>query len=98
MTVEGIEDFMLQCTSKQLFGISCPGCGTQRATALLFKGEFTAAFHMYPAIYTLILLVLFVVFNLFVKFKYDFQIKIGLLLLNVAIILASYLLKMSPYI
>ncbi len=97
MALEGIEDYMLQCTSKQLFGLACPGCGTQRATVLLFRGDFAAAFHMYPAIYTLILLVLFVIFNLFVKFKYDFKIKIGLLLLNVAIILISYFIKMGPY-
>lgn len=97
MALEGIEDYMLQCTSKQLFGVECLGCGTQRATVLFFRGEFAAAFHMYPAIYSIILLLLFVVFNLFVKFKYDFKIKVGLLLLNVAIILISYIIKMSPY-
>jgi len=97
MALKGIEDYMLQCTSKQLFGIECLGCGTQRATVLFFRGEFAAAFHMYPAIYTLIVLLLFVVFNLFVKFKHDFKIKVGLLLLNVAIIVISYFIKMSPF-
>ncbi|WP_339698914.1 DUF2752 domain-containing protein [uncultured Marixanthomonas sp.] len=97
MALKGIEDYMLQCTSKQLFGIECLGCGTQRATVLFFRGEFAAAFHMYPAIYTLIVLLLFVVFNLFVKFKHDFKIKVGLLLLNVAIIVISYFVKMRPF-
>ena len=98
MTVDGIEDYMLQCTSKQLFGVECLGCGTQRATVLFFNGEFAAAFHMYPAIYTIIFLLLFLVFNLFVKFKHDFKIKVGLLLLNVAVIVISYFIKMSPYL
>ncbi|PVW15913.1 DUF2752 domain-containing protein [Marixanthomonas spongiae] len=89
---------MLQCTSKELFGVECFGCGTQRATVLFFKGEFAAAFYMYPAIYTLMLLLLLVVFNLFVKFKHDFKIKVGLLLLNVVIIVVSYGIKMSHYV
>jgi hypothetical protein len=43
---------MLPCFSKTLFGIECLGCGFQRALFLLFKGNFLAAFNMYPAIYT----------------------------------------------
>jgi hypothetical protein len=97
MVLEGIEDFLLTCTNKQIFGVECLGCGTQRAAVLLFRGEFIAAFKMYPAIYTLILLLLFILFNLFVKFKYAYKIKIGLLFLNVAIIIASYIIKMSQF-
>jgi hypothetical protein len=98
MLIEGLEDYMLQCTNKRIFGVECLGCGIQRATVLLFKGEFTAAFKMYPAIYTLILLISFVLFNLFVKFKYDFKIKVGLLFLNVIIIIISYVIKMNKFI
>ncbi|WP_100804435.1 DUF2752 domain-containing protein [Ulvibacter sp. MAR_2010_11] len=86
---------MLECTNKKIFGVECLGCGIQRAAAFLFRGEFIAAFKMYPAIYTLLLLALFVIFNFFVKFKYAFQIKVGLLFLNVAIIIVSYIIKMS---
>ncbi|MCT8340129.1 DUF2752 domain-containing protein [Flavobacteriaceae bacterium TK19130] len=98
MGLEGLEEYMLPCTNKTLFGIDCMGCGIQRATALIFKGEFIAAFHMYPAIYSLFLLLAFVAFNLFIKFKYDFQIKVFLIFLNVAIIVISYVLKMAPII
>ncbi|PKA84317.1 uncharacterized protein DUF2752 [Ulvibacter sp. MAR_2010_11] len=93
--MEGLEDYMLECTNKKIFGVECLGCGIQRAAAFLFRGEFIAAFKMYPAIYTLLLLALFVIFNFFVKFKYAFQIKVGLLFLNVAIIIVSYIIKMS---
>ncbi len=95
MIVKGIEDYMLTCTSKKLFGIDCFGCGAQRAAALLFKGEFAAAFKMYPAIYTLVLLFLFIVFNLFVKFKHDYRIKMILIFINVAIIVVSYFIKIG---
>ena len=49
---------------------------------------------MYPAIYTLLVLAIFLIFNLFVKFKYDYKIKIGLIILNAAIIIVSYYFKM----
>lgn len=89
---------MLPCLNKKLFGIECLGCGMQRATAFLFEGEFIAAFKSYPAIYTLILLVLFLVFNLTVKFKFDNFIKISLIILNVLIIVVSYAIKMSKHL
>ena len=47
-----LEKYMIPCLSKTLFGIACLGCGFQRALLLLLKGDFTAAFRMYPAIYT----------------------------------------------
>ena len=95
MLIEGFEDFMLPCINKEIFGIDCLGCGIQRATALIFKGEFVAAFKMYPAIYSLYVLVAFLLFNVFVKFKGASKIKIGLIILNVIIIIVSYIIKMS---
>ena len=48
-----MEEHMLPCMNKQLFGVECPGCGTQRAIAFLLEGEFYEAFKIFPAIYTL---------------------------------------------
>ncbi len=89
------KDYMLPCLNKQMFGIDCPGCGIQRAAFLLYKGEFLAAFEMYPAIYTLVLLLFFLGADLLIRFKFAFQIKLFLLLLNVVIIVGSYVLKMN---
>lgn len=94
----GIEDYMLPCLNKKIFGVECLGCGIQRATVFLFKGDFTAAFATYPAIFTLFILAAFLIFNLFVKFKYDTKIKIALIFINVLIIIVSYIIKMSPYL
>ena len=90
-----MEEYMLPCLNKQLFGIECLGCGIQRAAALLFRGEFIAAFKMYPAIYTLFLLVVFLIFTFFIKFKYQKPIKIFLIAINIIIIIVSYFLKMN---
>lgn len=90
-----MEDFMLPCLNKKLFGIDCLGCGFQRATALLFSGDFVAAFKMYPAVYTLLLFGLFIGLSMFFKIKYAYQIKVGLAILNGIIIVGSYCYKMS---
>lgn len=92
-----MEEFMLPCLNKQLFGMACPGCGAQRAFMLVFQGEFSAAFKMYPAIYSLLILASFLILNFFVKFKGDYFLKIGLILLNAAIIIISYLYKMNLF-
>ncbi len=93
--VNGLEDYMLTCVNKKIFGIECPGCGTQRSIALLFEGNFAGAFKMYPAIYPMILLLLFLIFNLFVKFKHDNKIKLGLIFFTVAVVVISYVIKMA---
>ena len=93
-----IEDFMLPCLNKKFFGLECMGCGMQRAMALVFYGQFEAAFKIYPAIYTIFLLLAVVGLNFFIKFKYDFQLKIGLIVLNAVIIVVSYFMKMYQFI
>lgn len=90
-----MEEFMFPCLNKQLFGIDCPGCGAQRALSMVLQGDFTAAFKMYPAIYSLLLLLFFLIVNLFFKFKADWQVKTGLIILNAVIIIGAYIYKMS---
>ncbi|MTE25915.1 MULTISPECIES: DUF2752 domain-containing protein [Winogradskyella] len=92
--IKGIEDYMLPCLNKKLFGFECMGCGLQRSLALLIKGEFISAFYMYPAIYTLIALIGFIVLNSFKNFKNGNKIITILAILNVVIIIGSYLLKL----
>nr|WP_136467443.1 DUF2752 domain-containing protein [Allomuricauda onchidii] len=86
---------MLPCLNKKLFGIDCPGCGMQRSVHLLFEGEFLAAFKMYPAIYPIVMLLTFLVANLFIKFKLAHQIKLTLMLLVAATIILNYIIKMN---
>lgn len=93
-----MEEYMLPCLNKQLFGIDCLGCGIQRATVLLFKGEYVAAFHMYPAIYTLFLMAGFLAATLVIRIPYAKQIKYGLIALNLAIIVVSYFFKMHKHL
>jgi hypothetical protein len=93
-----MDDYMLPCLNKKLFGVDCLGCGIQRALSLLIHGEFIAAFKMYPAIYTLLFLALIIVLNFFYKIKYAQRIISILAVINVLIIVISYLIKMNQLI
>lgn len=88
-----IEDFMLPCPTKKFFGIECFGCGTQRAIVLVFEGKFTEAFHMFPAVYTLLLFFSFVVVTFIDKKRNYGQILIFLGIINSLIMVFSYFYK-----
>ncbi|MGO3183762.1 MAG: DUF2752 domain-containing protein [Aequorivita sp.] len=88
---------MIPCVNKQIFGVECLGCGMQRGAAHLLSGEFAAAFKIYPAIYSIFFLLTVIFVNFFVKFKFDYQIKIGLIVINAVVMVASYFIKMSHF-
>jgi ACR3 family arsenite efflux pump ArsB len=90
-----MEEFMLPCLNKELFGVDCLGCGAQRAFVMVLKGEFTSAFKLFPAIYPIIILLLFLIVNLFFKFKGDWYVKTGLIILSAIIIIVAYFYKIS---
>jgi hypothetical protein len=89
-----LEDYMIPCVTKKLFGFECMGCGGQRALSLLVHGEFIAAFKMYPAIYTLIPLALLIGINFFYKFKNATKIISVLAIISILIIITSYTYKL----
>ncbi|WP_310991685.1 DUF2752 domain-containing protein [Aequorivita marina] len=91
------EKYMIPCVNKKIFGVECLGCGMQRGAVHLLSGEFAAAFKVYPAIYSISVLLAVVFFNFFVKFKFDYQIKIALIILNAIIMVVSYFIKMSHF-
>ncbi|MDD5151647.1 MAG: DUF2752 domain-containing protein [Flavobacterium sp.] len=67
-----LEKYMIPCLSKTLFGVECLGCGFQRALFLLLKGDFVAAFKMYPAIY--VMLIFFIIVGLhFVDKQHNYK-------------------------
>jgi len=88
-----LEEYMLPCLNKKLFGVDCMGCGMQRSMSLILHGNFVDAFYMYPAIYTLILLFGVILINTFKDFKFANKIIIILAILNVAIIIGNFIIK-----
>jgi hypothetical protein len=92
-----IEKYMIPCMNKKLFGLDCLGCGTQRAFMLLLKGEFTAAFQMFPAIYTTLFLFAFLALHIMDKSRSYHKIIIGLAITNATIMIISYIYKIINY-
>ncbi len=88
-----LEDYMLPCVNKEFLGVECPGCGLQRAVALVFRGEFADAFLMYPAVYTLMLLFGFLIADQFFTIRFANKISIGLMLSTILLILINFILK-----
>ncbi|PKA96903.1 uncharacterized protein DUF2752 [Flavobacteriaceae bacterium MAR_2009_75] len=88
-----IENYMLPCFTKKLWGFDCPGCGLQRSMLFLIKGDFGSAFEMYPAIYVLLPLLLLLVLDSFSKLKINNYIIVFLTIASVALILGNYVLK-----
>ncbi len=89
------EDYLIPCFNKKLFGVECLGCGFQRSVLHLLKGEFAEAFHLYPAIYTLLLFLIFIILNLKFKFKHRKKIIQVLAIVNILVIVISYIIKMN---
>ena len=88
-----MEEHMLPCMNKQLFGVECPGCGTQRAIAFLLEGEFYEAFKIFPAIYTLGLFFIFLALHLLDKKRNYYKLVIASAILNGAVIIIAYFIK-----
>ncbi|MGF1555825.1 DUF2752 domain-containing protein [Paucihalobacter sp.] len=89
------DDYMLPCLWKKNFGIECFGCGMQRSFSLLMQGEFSAAFKMYPAIFTLIAMFATLLLHLKFNFKNGHKIILALFVTNVIIIITNYILKIT---
>nr|WP_296148962.1 DUF2752 domain-containing protein [uncultured Flavobacterium sp.] len=88
-----MEEYMLPCLSKKYLGIECFGCGSQRAIVLLFQGEFKAAFFMFPAVYTLVMLFGFVILNFIDKTRNYHRLIVPTAIITAATMVISYFIK-----
>ena len=84
---------MLTCPSKRFLGIECLGCGAQRAVMLVFEGKFSEAFHMYPAVYTLLLFFFTLGMSFADKKRKYGSILMALVIINLVIMVISYYYK-----
>lgn len=92
-----MEEYMIPCLNKHLFGIECFGCGTQRSFLFLLKGDFVSAFHMFPAIYTTVLLFICIGLHFIDKSRNYHKAIIGLATINAIVMVVSYFYKVTHY-
>ena len=92
-----VEEWMLPCMTKKTFGIECFGCGTQRAALLVLEGRFVEAFHLFPAIYPLILFFGFALLN-FVDRKRNYRsLMTTMAIVSAVVMVVSYFMR-HPFI
>ncbi len=88
-----LEKNLLSCQWKQQFDVECMGCGMQRSLIHLLKGEFLEAFYMYPAIYSLIAMFIFLGLHLKFDFQKGHKILLYLFITNILLMLTNYIIK-----
>ncbi len=89
-----LEEHLLSCQWKKV-GVECTGCGMQRAIIHLLKGEFAEAFYMYPAIYSLGFMLVFLGLHLKFNFTKGHIVLKWLFIANIIIIITSYIIKIT---
>jgi len=88
-----MEDHMLPCMNKKLFGVECMGCGTQRSIDLLLHGDLVGAFKMFPAIYTMIIFGIVLLLHFLDKSRNYSKAIIIMAITNGIIMLINYIYK-----
>ncbi|MGV1012575.1 MAG: DUF2752 domain-containing protein [Flavobacterium sp.] len=89
-----MENYMLPCMFKKMFGMDCIGCGIQRSINLIWNGEFVKAFTMFPAIYTILLFFIATAFFVIDPKHRSHKVVISLAIINAVIMIVSYAYKM----
>lgn len=87
------DPYLLPCLSKTLFGVECLGCGFQRAFVLVIKGDFTAAFQMYPAIYSSLLFIVTLAWYVFDKSTFTKKLLLATGITNGIFMIVGYAFK-----
>lgn len=88
-----LEENMLSCQWKEQFDMECTGCGMQRSIIHLLKGELIEAFYIYPAIYTLVIMFVYLGLHLKFDFKQGHKILLYLFITNLALMLLNFIIK-----
>ncbi|WP_338410387.1 DUF2752 domain-containing protein [uncultured Flavobacterium sp.] len=89
-----IEEYMIPCMNKSIFGIECMGCGMQRSLLLLYNGKFVEAFKMFPALYTTLLFFGVVLLHFINKSRKYLKTIVLLAILNAVVLIIAYAYKM----
>lgn len=86
---------MLTCPIKALTGFDCPGCGMQRSFIALLQGNFAQSVCLYPALLPVLFTLAFTLIHIKLKFKNGPAIVKYSFLSTTAIIMISFIVKIS---
>jgi len=92
--IQWLEEHQGACMYKKYLGIECPGCGMQRSFIALLKGNFGESLQLFPALIPLLLMFVFLLLHLKFQFKHGARILTYWFILNTAIIVVNYVVKL----
>jgi len=87
------ESKMLTCPSKKLTHMDCPGCGFQRGTVAMLKGEVKASWQVYPPTAFIWFTMLLLCIHLLFKLKHGATILKYVYIVTALVILINYFYK-----
>ena len=88
-----MDNYLLPCGYKSLFGIDCPICGFQRALVLLLHGNIKQSFFMYPPLFPVLFLLMFFALHLLNNKLVNRKILIYYSSIVLTFIAVNYLIK-----
>ncbi|TVQ09902.1 MAG: DUF2752 domain-containing protein [Bacteroidetes bacterium] len=92
--IQWLEKYLIPCQYKQLFGFSCPACGSQSALILLLRGNLVESFYAFPALIPLLITLLMSIIYFFTKNLTLVKPIKMMLILNLVIIVVSWIVKL----
>lgn len=79
--IQWLQEHMLPCVFKGTTGLSCPGCGLQRALISLFKGEVLDSIIQFPPLIPILSLLLLIILKLNTRKVNDMLLRVNVILL-----------------
>ena len=89
-----LNDNLLPCAYKTIFGIDCPLCGSQRSAMQLLNGNFAESFSIYPPLIPVLSLIVIASLKLFTRELIGTRFLKTYSLVVLLIVLVNYVLKM----
>lgn len=86
-----IPSLLIECSTKRLLGIDCPGCGFQRSVLCLLDGQVVASINMYPATIPILSTWIFTTLHLVFKFRWGAKVILSLFILSAFLIQIHYI-------
>ncbi|MBE9666853.1 DUF2752 domain-containing protein [Mucilaginibacter boryungensis] len=96
--IKWLQTFLIPCPFKKLTGIDCPGCGFQRSFLALLQGDISKSFQLYPATIPLLLVTLYTIIDARWSIDRKDYLKKTLYIGTAAVIIVSYVVKMSKIV
>ncbi len=96
--IHWLENHSLPCLYKSIFGIECPGCGTQSAIIALLKGNLRESFLAWPPLLPMMFMMLYLILFLIFRFKHGLQLLKITFIINAIILTVNYIYKLTLHL